>query len=96
MIPRFRNSTVQLFLETKWFRNSFCDKIITLKNVYNQNGVHDDDLARLYDTSWYEYDESNAQHHVKYEDHYITYDINTTIDVLDEEENYYFEYYYII
>ena len=87
MIPWFRNSTVQLFLETKWFRKSFCDKIITLKNVYNQNGVHDDYLAREFDTSWYEYDESNAQHPVKYEDHFITYDIDTTIDVLLEADN---------
>jgi hypothetical protein len=79
MIPRFRSSEVKLFIQTKWFRRSFCDQIITLKNVF-----YNDELKRVYDCSWYEYDECNAQHHLVYVDHYITYDIDFTIDALDE------------
>jgi hypothetical protein len=78
-IPCFRGSEVKLFIQTKWFRKSFCDQIITLKMEY-----YNDELKRIYNCSWYEYDECNAQHHIVNVDHYITYDFGFTIDDLDE------------
>jgi len=79
LIPSFRNCEVKLVIQTKWFRRSFCDQIITLKNVYYHG-----ELKRIYDCSWYEYDECNGQHHLVYVDHYITFDVDYTIDALDE------------
>jgi hypothetical protein len=81
MIPSFvGRSEIQLFIKTQWFRKSFCDKIITLKTVYYNN-----ELTRDYECSWYEYDEANAQHHIKSEDHYITYyRDNTTIEIIED------------
>jgi len=84
-VPPFQNGHVQLFIKTEWFRRSFCDKIITLRNriyfeneeqPYHHNGedqYQNQDitnvLVRFYDSSWYEYDECNGQHHIKYEEH---------------------------
>jgi len=81
MIPSFvGRSEIQLFIKTQWFRRSFCDKIITLKTLYYNN-----ELIRDYECSWYEYDEANAQHHIKSEDHYITYyGNNTTIEIIED------------
>jgi hypothetical protein len=83
MLPSFvGKSQIQLYIKTQWFRKSFCDKIITLRSINYNN-----ELTREYDCSWYEYDEANAQHHIKTEENYITYyGNNNSIEILIEDE----------
>jgi len=83
LVPRFEGWSVRLYVKTEWFRRRWCDKMISLyvihnvNNHYNYNIYHNDDdydyhnhnnLTRVYDSSWYEYDECNGLHHVTTEE----------------------------
>lgn len=67
-IPLLQSSQVKLYVKTKFFSKTYCDKIITLYifNYYNDNYDNFGDiLMRSYDCSWYSYDECNACHKVE-------------------------------
>ena len=69
-IPLFNNYQVQLYVKTEWFNKSFCDKIITLNTNTDYNNTK---LRRIYDCSWYSYDNCNAMQLINNESVIITF-----------------------
>ena len=70
-MPLFKQCNVKLYVKTKFFSKTYCDKIITLYifDYYNDNyDDYGDILMRTYDCSWYSYDECNARHKIETEE----------------------------
>ena len=67
-IPLFEGWSVRLYIRSELLAKTYCDKIISLYKIsYLDIDTNETSriLTKVYDCSWYAYDESNGRHHVK-------------------------------